>query len=222
MFSAANDLLESAIDTADIEELKHDKELRDWTETGYHLHKGRNLTTCKFCQKSLDAGFLDRLGSFFTEELRKVKTQIGERVTELEKCRHNLGGSDLDSGKLFPNLTTQYLKAKSEIEESSNRIDLAIRNLAERLKEKNDYLHDRPKHFEKIQYPGEAIINFNDQVTNILGIMERHNNRVAKAADEIGKAAEGIELHTIASMLINREYFEKKKKQMTWMRKLNP
>ena len=84
LYEQANQLLDKTVNVLEIEELKEDKLLRNWTEVGYHLHTDRGLTNCQFCKKSLDINFLSNLSSFFTDELEKAKKEIDEIIIKID------------------------------------------------------------------------------------------------------------------------------------------
>jgi len=213
LFSDASDLLNSNVEVEEIEGLKNDKKLRDWTETGYYLHKERKEGVCQFCGHNLPDGLLDRLGKSFTDELKKVKAGIEGSISKLEGENNNLTNVDVETSALFPELSKEFSDAKKIIVESNKIVDEKITTLIGYLKNKQENLHDHSKKYPVVEYPKEAVKNLNDGFGKINGLVTQHNKRVDSLQEEIKTAAESIELHVIASALINKQYFQKKKEK---------
>jgi wobble nucleotide-excising tRNase len=210
LFQTANDLLEAIVGVESIAELETDKELRDWTESGYWLHKDRKFNSCKFCGSSLPKERLDRLGRFFTDELQKIKEQIEETVLNLSLDPKEIE-IDFDSNSLFPEFAKDYINLQNIVKDAGKILIDKIRSLRESLISKKGSLHEPSKKFSRVIFPKESFDNINGAIEKINSIIVQHNARIDVIEDEIKKAAEGIELHTIASILSNREYFKKNK-----------
>ncbi|MCK4947823.1 MAG: AAA family ATPase [Candidatus Aureabacteria bacterium] len=210
LFQSANDLMGVVVNVESIDELEADKELRDWTESGYKLHKDRKLNACKFCGGNLPKGRLDRLGNFFTDELQKIKDQIDETVSKLSLDSKEVE-INLDSSLLFPEFTKDYIELQATITDKGKILLDKIRSLKEGLISKKDCLHEQSKKFSHIDFPKEAFENINEAIEKINNIIVQHNAKFDVIEDEIKKAAEDIELHIIAAVLSNKEYFKKKK-----------
>jgi len=212
LFTIANDLLHAKPAKNDLGELKNDEKLIVWTETGYHIHKEREATSCLFCQKPLEEGFLKRLSTFFSDELQETKGNIDATLKALENLPKEEGITELDSGQLFPQLAKSFLKAKAEIENSAKVIGAAVASLEAHLNLKKNRLHDSSFTPERVTYPEAEIGRFNEAVKVANELVGQHNDRIAKGGESIRTAAKAIELHTIASILLERDYFGKKEK----------
>lgn len=212
IFTSANGLLNTSITITEIEELKDDKPLRDWVEKGYELHRDRKLNECKFCKSNLSDDLLTHLGSFFTDELQKAKTQIESTVSSLN-TQFASGALNLEATALFPDLVRQFETSKSELSTQVKVIEGAIASLVAQLKEKSTNLHDHTKKHTSVEYPAEAITKANTALEKIRTIIAEHNRKVGTIADEVKKSAEAIELHIIAKTLTDREYFKHKKEE---------
>lgn len=209
-FANANGLLNTSISITDIEELKDDKPLREWVETGYKLHRDRKLNDCKFCKSNFSDQLLIQLGGFFTDELEKAKAQIERTITSLE-TKYESGISNLEVISFFPDLANEYETSKNELTLEGKKIEEAISFLISKLRDKSDNLHDHTKKHSSIEYPDEAIKKANVLSQKIRDIIISHNEKVEKIADEVKKAAEAIELHIIAKILSDQDYFKHKK-----------
>lgn len=209
LFESANGLLQAVINVQDIEGLKEDKPLRDWVEGGYKLHKERQLRDCQFCKNSLPDDLLTRLGSFFTDELDKVKKQIDESISSLDKNGFS-GSFELESSSLFPEPAKECEKAKKELATQTKIIKETIASLTAQLKDKKDNLHDHSKQHPVVAYPKEAVDQANTAIKTIESVIGEHNKKVDSSSEETQKAAESIELHIIASTLSNKRYFPNK------------
>lgn len=206
LFADANSLLGAVLDVELIEELREDKELRDWTETGYHIHKNRDLNTCQFCKKQLDAGFLDRLGKFFTQELEEVKKKIDSVIGAIDIAEYKGEIGSIESVSLFPDLSAEYLSTKSSAEDQARIIRATIEKLIKSLRDKRDNLHEKAREYSAVVYPTDAIKAVNDAAKKIANIVSKHNEQI----DKVAEAAKDIELHAIAGILKSKDYFQKK------------
>lgn len=210
VFTGANGLLNTSISITEIDELKDDKSLRDWVETGYKLHKERELNNCKFCKGNLSDGLLAHLGNFFTDELQKAKTQIESTITSLD-TQYAGEVLNLEADTFFPDLTKGYEVSKNQLATQVKIIEGTISLLISQLKEKSVNLHDHTKKYSPVEYPTEAIAKANTSLEEIRRIVTEHNRKIRTMADEIEKTAEAIEIHIIAKTLLDREYFKHKK-----------
>jgi wobble nucleotide-excising tRNase len=218
LFENANNLLDTFVDIEIIEGLDSDKELRDWTEQGYHIHKNRDLESCQFCKKTLDKGFLENLGKFFTEELEKAKKGIDDIITKIDVAENKAEAVFIEPSRLFPDLANEYLATKSSVEDKGRELRGSITALIVALNEKRENLHDRKKTISKIPYPENVIREFGALIEKLNAIVNKHDERM----DKIDEAAKAIEIHTIASVLKSKEYFKKKKDLADLDAKLGP
>jgi len=210
LFTIANDLVNAKPAINDLGELKSDEKLVAWTETGYHIHKEREAASCLFCEKPLEEGFLKRLSTFFSDELQETKGKIDTTLKALEGLPKEDGITELDSGELFPDLAKVFLKAKSEIEASAKVIGATVANLEAQLNLKKSRLHDSSFTAEPVTYPGTEIASFNEAATVVNELIAQHNGRIDKGGERVRASAKAVELHTIASILLERDYFSKK------------
>lgn len=211
LFDTANGLLTATISVQDIKGLKDDKDLRCWVEQGYQLHKDRNLAECQFCKNKLPDSLLVNLGSFFTDELQKTKGQIDDSIAALGSNSYAALPLELESSALFPEPAKAYLEAKKELTEQVQLIKQSITSLVETLKDKKDSLHDHSKKHAVITYPKDAVDKANARIQKIEDIISEHNKKVESISDEVNKTAESIELHIIATVLSDRQYYQNKK-----------
>lgn len=213
LFTGANELLNTSITTTTIEGLKDDNSLRTWVETGYKLHKDRKLNKCQFCDGNVSDELLIKLGSYFTDELEKAKTQIGKAISDLESQDSSGDSFDLQSGALFPEPAKDCEVAKKELGVQTKVIKETIGELISKLKTKKDNLHDHEKKHSPVTYPSEALSKANDSIKKIRDIIVEHNGKIDTIEDEVKKAATAIELHIIAKTLSDKEYFKHQKEE---------
>lgn len=206
LFSEANALLSASPHIEIIDELSADDERRKWVETGYSLHKNRKSEACLFCSKDLDAGYIDRLGRFFTQELEEVKTHIDQAVLMLDVPGYKGEINGPESGLLLPDLSIEYLSRKAETEKYSIEIRAAVGSLVKALQDKRDNLQDRAKKISTVAYPAKAVADFNLGVRKLADTITKHNEEIDKKIE----ATKDIELHAIAQTLKDKEYFQKK------------
>lgn len=211
LFDSANELLGAVVRVQDIKELKEDKDLRDWVETGYKLHKDRALTECQFCKSKLPDDFITHLGSFFTDELQKTKKEIDDSITSLGNSDYTTVALELETSSLFSGPAREYVVAKKELEEETKKIKGAINLLINGLKIKKENLHNHTKKHIPTKYPKSAVAQANASLGKIENIVAEHNKKVATISEEVKSAAESIELHIIASTFSDRQYFPNKK-----------
>jgi wobble nucleotide-excising tRNase len=211
IFQAASDILKLEIKTEEIKELNDDKVLRDWAETGFHIHKDRKLYVCQFCRNSIQPEWFSRLGKYFTAELQDTKNTIDSNIKELKIVETNVAAIDLDSSRLFPDIAKQYLKAKRSLETNGKTIKETINKIIQHLEKKRETLQTRDESIINIQYPEEQIAAYNEMVIAIKDMINRHNDRAKENLREIKEAAKSIEYHTIATIFKGKEYFSKKR-----------
>jgi wobble nucleotide-excising tRNase len=211
LFASANAVLRLGLKVEEIEELNRDKELRDWTETGYHIHKERKLNTCQFCQNPIPKELFDKLGNYFTVELQEAQNRIDDNINKLKKIEKDEIGIDLDSSKLFPDISKDYLKAKNTLETQGKRIKGAASELIKSLEKKRDSLQIKDESIVSVEYPEKQIQGFNEAAGTIKALILKHNERVGRNLEEVITAAKDIELHTIATILKGKDYFYQKK-----------
>ena len=211
LFDSANALLKLNIKIEEIEEFSKDKELRDWTETGYHIHKDRKLNICQFCHNPITKDWFEKLGRYFTAELQKTKNEIDDIIYELKIIDNGEAILDLDSSKLFTDIAKDYLKAKKILETQGKIIKGAANELIKSLEKKRDTLQIKDESIVGVQYPEEKIKSFNEAAGGIKRIILKHNERVKENVKEIKDAARSIELNTIAAVFKGKDYFLHKK-----------
>jgi wobble nucleotide-excising tRNase len=211
LFDSANALLKLDIKIEEIEELSKDKELRDWTETGYHIHKDRKLNICQFCHNPITKDCFEKLGKYFTAELQETKNKIDDNVNKLKIIDKGEAIIDLDSSKLFPDIAKNYLKARKILETQGKSIMGAANELIKSLAKKRDTLQTKDESIVGVQYPESQIKSFNEAVGDTKRMILKHNERVKENLKEIKDAARSIELHTIATVFKGKEYFSHKK-----------
>ncbi len=210
LFDSANGLLNTSITFQNIEGLKEDGELKDWIEAGYKIHKQRGLKECQFCKGVLPDDLLVQLGGFFTDELQKAKLQIQETINLLAGNDNNEKLPELEPSLLFPEPSKECAAAKKELSQHVQNIQNQINLIITQLKDKQVDLHNHEKKHEPIEYPREDIEKANESLKTIEKIVSEHNIRVQSISEEVKAAAESIELHTIASILENKNYFKNK------------
>ncbi len=211
LFVDANNILKSDLYLEEITELIEDKELRDWTEVGFRIHSARKLDICQFCHNRIPPELFHRLSKYFTAELEETKGRIDKNIIILNKQEIPGPPIDLDSSMLFPDIAKDYLKAKKSLEIEGNSIKETIINLIHRLESKKEALQTKAGSVEGLQFPADHVSAYNEAVFKINGLIIKHNGRVKESRKEISEAARRIELHTIASIFIDKEYFRHKK-----------
>jgi wobble nucleotide-excising tRNase len=211
LFESANNALKLSVSVEDIETLSKDKELRDWTETGFHLHKNRKAEECLFCHKQLPKGLIESFNKYFSDELNKARGIIDDNLSKLAELEKGKIILDLDSGRLFPESSKEFLKLKEQLAERSKPVYDAINELIIRMNNKRGMLHDAKAEFESVIYPKDQIDSLNETIRSLNKIFEEHNDRTEHLIEERNKAAETIELHTLASILKSKEYFLNKR-----------
>jgi wobble nucleotide-excising tRNase len=179
--------------------------LRGWTESGYHIHKDRNLEVCQFCKKPFDQGYLVRLGKFFTVELEETKREITRIIDLISLSEYKGDIGSVEATNFFPDLSAEYLSFKSYAEDQARIIRASVDKMLSSLQDKQDSLHEKTKVFPPIVYPVDAINLLNTTCEKITAVVDKHNDQM----DKISEAAKGLELHVIANTLKLRDFFKK-------------
>lgn len=208
LFPLATSLLRTQVALPPMERLSGDTPLRDWTKTGYDLHKTRSAKECLFCSGPLDACLLTNLALFFTNQIDAAKSQIDDLLRRIANNGLDTTPAMIDSSNLFPDLAERYLQLKDKVTTSAVTVKEALALLATRLAEKRMHLHDLTVMPDPVSLPREAIDTYSAALAEMNAVFQEHNARVACGSNERDKAARALELHTVASALIAKDYFQ--------------
>ena len=185
LFSQAAKLVQTSVKVREVAGLEGDREIREWVEAGFHLHKKRGSTSCLFCTCGLDSSLLDTLATVFTDELAAIKADIDQTVLRLQAAWAVEPQAGIDSGKLFPDIAAKYLASKTTIETESIVVSSAIGAVCASLKNKQDHLHNGSVASAVVPYPAASVTRINEELSKGNALLEEHNRRVAKGDDEV-------------------------------------
>ncbi len=217
LFSEANELLGAHPAAEVIEDLSRDDERRLWVEKGYDMHRARASESCLFCGKALDGGFLERLARFFTKEMDEVKLRVDRAVGSLDTSPLRGETSRPDAGLLLPDLSIEYLSFREEADRHAVEIRAAIGKMVQALKDKRRNIQAPHSSLQNVEYPLKAVAGFNEAIGKMAETVRRHNEQIDRKIE----AAKEIEMHVVAKMLLEKDYFRTKAEHDSLTSKIN-
>ena len=207
-FEQGNALLRRTVSVKGIEELEEDDELREWVKEGHRLHAERDHQSCYFCFNPVPPDLLARYGAFFTEEVTKIERDINDVMNRLEQIEQQLQEDLPDSGDFFPDIASEYLKMKSQVDNGTNRVLAACRSLRTGLERRLGRIQIAGSEGKEVPFPDEQFANAESGFTEITRLCEKQAKRLGEGEVEVKRAARKLELHIIASLLSSKDYFK--------------
>ena len=202
VYAGLKKLLEKKVISEVLERLKNDKDLNTWVKQGFDLHKAKKETdVCLFCQKPLDADFMDSLSKHFNEDYENMQNDIDHFITELGNWKRDSIAAE--NSDLYPDLRKVYKEQSASLNkivlELNQWIDKAVKKLHEKFGDPLSAveLPEEPSDF-KASYNGVI-----GEINNIVGI---HNKKVEDHAMEVKSAREALELHLIGEAIRDQNY----------------
>lgn len=210
LFAQGNRLLTRVVAVVAFQKLEEDDELRSWIREGHRLHTERGATTCYFCDNPLPPGLLAQYGAYFTEEVIRTEAEIRAVVERLRKVEEELREQPPDSSKFFADLRTQYVQLRSDINEHWSAVLIACNKLRTRLEDRLGRVQLVGSEAEQVPFPEESFAALNAGFAAIVELCRKHNELVTVGKQDLENAARRLELHTVAKILLSREYFKSK------------
>lgn len=203
---AGNDLLGIAIEVETIGRFEQNAELREWIQSGLHVHSDAKPESCQFCEQPLPEGLLERYSKYFTNEISEAEASTRAVLNTLTEAEQQLQLGFPDSASFYQDLAKKYLQLNEEAAGGIVAITRATRLLAERLSSRLGRFHVSDSIADPVPTPDKAIRNVQaalEEMTKLCGIQE------ARLRDNDGEAiSKKLELHVIANKLRTENYFD--------------
>lgn len=181
-----------------------DEELNNWVKQGFEIHKSRNqFKKCLFCENELSSDLFESLSKHFSNDYENLQSSINFLITALKK---DIGINISETNnELYPELLKDYgTKAKRYNEIIKTQNDW-IGNAVMLLEQKyiNPFDPDIPEMAEAPEKYTDLLNNIIDELNEIIS---NHNEKVNNHSTEVKNAREKLELHTIATALLEQDY----------------
>lgn len=207
-FERGNALLRRTVAVKTIEELEDDDELRKWVREGHRIHKERDHPSCYFCTNPLPPNLLARYGAFFTEEVAKAEEEINDVVSQLHQVEQQLQEDLPDSSGFFPDIASEYMRVRSQVDDGSDRVREACRALRTGLERRRGRVQIEGSEGQEIPFPHKGFAEAEAGFAEITRLCGKQAMRLELGEGEVKKAARKLELHTVASLLCSKDYFK--------------
>jgi len=197
-------LLGSTAQQRTVERLKESPKLSQWVQQGLALHDSE--TSCQFCTKPLDDGFIERLTEHFSTEYRALQETARALRKELKEWAEEV--TPPQKATLYPELQSRYAKAISEMDEDRIRLESAREAVVQSLDEK---LQDVAR---TVPWPeaGDALdpSALNASIASVNSILAEHNQRSVDFEKVRAASRERLVRHHAASYLRDAQVAERK------------
>jgi len=202
IFEKVEALLGKKVVSETLDRLKDDQVLNSWVKQGFDLHKTKEeKEKCLFCQKPLEKDFLTTLSKHFSKDYEDLQSAIANLKTEILKLKQVEIATKNDD--LYPDLKKEYTSRAKELNEVIKKINTWIDEAAKLLQEK----YNNPLvSVSSSQNQNIFLTSYNGKILELNKIINEHNEKAKNHANEVEKAREKLELHTIATALANQDY----------------
>lgn len=177
-----------------IDDLRDHPDWNRWVQEGLALHGDRDA--CIYCTSIITAERKEALAHHFDDSLRQLQHRIAAVESELREERDSCARAvaSLPADELVSSeLRQPYAEARLTIGLQANRWDEGVSMLLQALERKREAL------FSVVDFPelpGSLLVNFE----NVVALLQRHNELVAKFDERRRTAAETIELRHVAEI----------------------
>lgn len=204
-----NELINMAITSKVIEDLKNDPELSSWVKEGLNLHRLRGKNTCAFCGSNISNARMAVLDGHFNDALNKLSSDIDALINGWESLKINSSEILINASEFYDEYSESIKSENYKFEDSSRLINKEIDTYIELLREKQRNPFKGGDH--KIEE--EYIIELIDGVTLIKDkidqCIDNHNNKVVNLDDVTNEARLRLERHYIQEQITCNKYNDK-------------
>lgn len=200
-------LLRASVVNQTIQRFAEHGDINEWVKTGLSLHKCHKLDQCEFCDNSIAAERIKQLEAHFNDDYKSLQEQLAQTVQWLDKKQ----------SEILPQLPPEsdfYEEFRKEYNKSRTALEKAATVLSDQIIAWQKILEEKMKNPFKTELTVKTIKmeSFNDAITAIRMIVEKHNRKTTSFQKEIGRAMKALELHYTTEGMNFFKYHEKKKK----------
>lgn len=202
-----DDLLKSSFVSKTIQRLIDHGDIKTWVETGLELHKRHNSNECEFCGNAISKERTEQIEGHFNDDYKAFQ----ERLVKADSW---LSDQYVKSPTL-PAESDFYDEFKKEFCEAYINLTKAIKVLNDEISVWHAILQKKTQNQLEIGLIVEPISEssigaFNDAMSAINSIMDKHNNKSNNFKEETNKAKKKLELHYATTEVKSFGYHEKK------------
>lgn len=210
LFSEGNELLQRSVEVETLERLEEDNEVRSWVQEGHRLHVDRERSECLFCEKSLPPDLLERYGAFFTREVAEAERRLEQVSRQLEEIQRSIDTQLPDSSVFFADIAERYSDIRSRIGEHREVVVEACQTLRTRLDRRKGRIQVAGSEEEPVEFPAAAVSCASSGFQDVKKLCSEQTSRLTDDSNGIEEAGRRLELHTVASLLEMKDYFQHK------------
>lgn len=205
-FKAVNDivkkLLGKKVVSVTLDRLKNDHVLNTWVKQGFDLHKTREeKEKCLFCQNTLEANFLESLSKHFSKDYEDLQNSIVQLKNKILGIKKNIVTSKNDD--LYVDLKENYIKKAKDLNNEIGKINIWLDSIIIKLDEK--YTNPLVEVTDP-SLPEDFLTEYDKNIAELNKIITEHNEKVKNHSKEVLTAKEKLEIHSIATALIQQDY----------------
>lgn len=192
-----------------IKRLTDNPDIRDWIQSGLEIHKQHESQSCEFCGSEITKFRFEELSAHFSKEFTEFQGRLQSASTWIESqgAPENLLPA---ATELYKELSTDFEALREKYIAAAEKIDQQIEGWREALKEKITNPSKTDIHISDVVE--EDVINFNNILTSIAEIVEKHNNKTSNFKVETSKSKAALELHFAAAEVQEFDYAGTEKK----------
>jgi len=202
LFLVIKGLLNKKVISETIERLKEDASLNEWVKKGFDLHKTKSeKEKCLFCQKPLDKDYLDVLSKHFSKDYEYLLNELNILIGHVKKLKQEK--MILREDVLYPDLRDSYKREAESLNEEIDKANAWMDEAVQKMEEKNKNVLSV---IEFSNEPSDFVLSINGIIGKINSILEEHDKKVDNHSQEVDVAREKLELHAIATALVEQDY----------------
>jgi wobble nucleotide-excising tRNase len=205
-FERLSELLLSTAENTAIERLKTHPDLQEWVATGLELHKAHESKECEFCGALLRTDRLDLLGKHFNTNYLEFQERLNKATIWLNDQTLQIPTLPNDD-QLYEELQETYRQARLALSNSTQEFNAQLSKWAKVLSEKVTNQSLGTLFISQIS--DESLDRVQKCISDVTGILKRHNAKTKNFLDITKKAKDELELHYTSIELKDFDYFAK-------------
>lgn len=191
-------LLDTEVVAQTLEELSRNPLLSRWVQDGLELH--RSSENCGFCGGRIEGERLNELTAHFNESLKRLQNDLKQERDAVHALIQSVRTwSPPDETRLYEDLRTEYLLAKSIFENAKNKWLATVATFDRRIVQRIEAIFecsDLEEHLgAELATQATGIV---DAVQQMNGAITRHNERTENFADAVAAARDKLAWSLVA------------------------
>jgi wobble nucleotide-excising tRNase len=192
----ARGLLQKTVESEIISRLASNRDISDWVERGFHLHKSHSSNICEYCLQNIPATRVEQLVRHFSDADRKLKQQIDSAVELLEIILSVIQIYGIpDKARFYAELRDDYNRKELEFQILKKEFVSEITLLISELKNKKNRTTDTLE--LKVSLNVEGFFSSVDELNKII---DTHNKKTSNFEDVKKSAIGKIKQHYLSTI----------------------